>query len=154
MNITIRDAMPADAAVIADFNSRIAVETEDKSLDPRLIGPGVRKILDDSTKGQYWVAEVDGRIVGQIMVTYEWSDWRDGMIWWLQSVYVVKDYRRHGVFSSLYRHVESLARKLPDVCGIRLYVENDNNRAQQTYAALGMIDTNYRVMETMFDPSQ
>jgi len=88
--------------------------------------------------------------VGQLMVTYEWSDWRNGVLWWIQSVYVDKDYRRQGVFSSLYRHVESLAIAESRVCGIRLYVEKENRRAQQTYAMLGMTRPNYVVMESMF----
>jgi ribosomal protein S18 acetylase RimI-like enzyme len=85
------------------------------------------------------------------MVTYEWSDWRDGMIWWIQSVYVHPDYRRQGVFSALYRHVELCAQADPDACGLRLYVAKDNERAQGTYAALGMTETRYRIMEAMFE---
>ena len=107
-------------------------------------------MLADRSKGQYWVAEADGRVVGQIMVTYEWSDWRNGNVWWIQSVYVHGDYRRRGVFSALYRHVESLARQDSHVRGIRLYVEHENTRAQQTYQSLGMKMTDYRVMQTIF----
>ena len=150
MEVTIRDATPSDADTIADFNNRMAEETEGKRLAPHLIENGVRRLLDDSANGRYWVAEADGRRVGQIMVTYEWSDWRDGRIWWIQSVYVHPDARRKGVFSSLYRHVETLAQADPDACGIRLYVDESNTRAQQTYNTLGMIRTNYRIMETMF----
>jgi len=107
-------------------------------------------MLADPAKGRYWVAMADRRVVGQIMVTYEWSDWRNGNIWWIQSVYVHGDYRRSGVFSSLYRHVESLARQIPRVCGIRLYVERGNNRVQRTYQSLGMAMTDYRVMQSIF----
>ena len=96
------------------------------------------------------MAEADGRIVGQIMMTYEWSDWRNGNVWWIQSVYVHGDYRRRGVFSALYRHVESLAQLDPQVCGIRLYVERENGRAQQTYESPGMAMTDHRVMQTIF----
>ena len=109
-----------------------------------------RSRFGDHSKGRYWVAEADGMIVGQIMVTYEWSDWRNGMIWWIQSVYVHGDYRRSGVFSALYRHVETLAKQDPRVCGIRLYVERGNRRAQRTYASLGMVMTDYQVMQTIF----
>ena len=132
MNLLIRDALPDDAKTIADFNSRMALETEGRPLDPVLIDPGVAAILADPDKGRYWVAELDGNIVGQIMVTYEWSDWRNGQLWWIQSVYVDRDYRRKGVFSALYRHVKSLAREDPEVCGMRLYVEKDNKRAMET----------------------
>jgi ribosomal protein S18 acetylase RimI-like enzyme len=127
----------------------MAEETEGRRLDPAVVGPGVAAVLGSPEKGRYWVAETAGVVVGQLMVTYEWSDWRNGLLWWIQSVYVHPDYRRKGVFSSLYRHVESLAADEPAVCGIRLYVENENRRAQQTYAALGMTKPGYVVMESM-----
>ena len=149
-NVSIREATSADAETIADFNSRIAFETEGMRLPPEVVNPGVRALLADESKGRYWVAESDGRVVGQIMVTYEWSDWRNGMIWWIQSVYVHGEYRRSGVFATRYRHVESLARENPQVCGIRLYVERENVRAQRTYESLGMTKTDYRVMQSMF----
>lgn len=151
MNIDIREANPADATAIADFNTRLAAETEDTVLDPGVIGAGVAAALADSAKARYWVAVDDGQVVGQIMVTYEWSDWRNGVLWWIQSVYVADTHRRFGVFSALYRHVESLARQDPAVRGIRLYVENRNRRAQATYEALGMVGDAYRVMEKLFD---
>ena len=151
VNIDIRDANPADAAIIAEFNTRLAAETEDTVLDPAVIDAGVAAALADSNKARYWVAVDDGRVVGQIMVTYEWSDWRNGMLWWIQSVYVAGSHRRLGVFSALYRHVESLARQDPAVRGIRLYVENRNQHAQTTYEALGMVGDAYRVMENLFD---
>jgi ribosomal protein S18 acetylase RimI-like enzyme len=150
LDVSIRDATSADAAIIADFNASLAFESEGMRLDPELVGPGVKALLRDPSKGRYWMAEAAGRIVGQIMVTYEWSDWRNGMIWWIQSVYVHGDYRRSGVFSALYRHVESLARQDAQVCGIRLYVEHENARAQRTYESLGMNMTDYRVMQSMF----
>ncbi|NCF23107.1 MAG: GNAT family N-acetyltransferase [Gammaproteobacteria bacterium] len=150
MDMQIREALESDAGQIAEFNSRLAAETEGIQLLPGVVGPGVEAMLADPSKGRYWVAEGRGRIVGQIMVTYEWSDWRNGMIWWIQSVYVHGEYRRSGVFSALYRHVESLARKDPGVCGIRLYVERENSRARQTYASLGMARTDYRIMQTLF----
>ena len=146
----IREAVPEDAATIASFNSKMAQETEGRALDSALINPGVAAVLGDTGKGCYWVAEADGAIVGQIMITYEWSDWRNGTIWWIQSVFVDEDHRRQGVFSALYRHVEALARDDRDCCGIRLYVERGNSRAQQTYLALGMVKPGYEVMETDF----
>jgi ribosomal protein S18 acetylase RimI-like enzyme len=154
MNYEIRKARPDDAATIAAFNDGIALETEHRSLDPAVVNPGVADILGDATKGQYWVAEKDGMVVGQIMVTYEWSDWRNGTMWWIQSVYVHPDHRRHGVFSSLYRHVESLARQEPKVCGLRLYVEEQNIRAQDTYESLGMVKPGYVVMQMVFGGSE
>ncbi len=150
MNLHVREALPDDAKTIADFNSQMARETEGRPLDPALIDPGVAAILADSNRGRYWVAEVDGKVVGQIMVTYEWSDWRNGQLWWIQSVYVHEDYRRKGVFSALYRHVESLARQDPEICGLRLYVEKGNKRAQETYLKLGMVLPGYQVMEADF----
>ena len=147
MTIQIRNATPADEATLAEFNSRLAAETEDRSLDSALINPGVGAVLNDPAKGRYWVAHDDGLIVGQILVTYEWSDWRNGVFWWIGSVYIHADYRRQGVFSSLYKHVETLAREDEQVCGIRLCVENENVHAQQTYLTLGMREPGYRVME-------
>lgn len=146
MTLKIRDAAPADAATIADFNSQLAAETEDRELDRSLICAVVDALLADSTKGRCWVAEHEGRLVGQIVVTYEWSEWRNGMIWWIQCVYVEQAFRRQGVFSSMYRHVESLARE--DAVGLRLYVDQDNRRAQQTYHALGMVESGYLVMKS------
>ncbi len=143
--------MPSDAETIASYNSKMAEETEGRPLAADVIGPGVAALLSDSKKGRYWVAETDRKLVGQIMVTYEWSDWRNGTLWWIQSVYVHPDFRRRGVYSAMYRHVESLAKASVDACGLRLYVENGNKRAQQTYEALGMVDPNYKVMEAIFE---
>ena len=150
MNVHIREALEGDAQLIAEFNSLLAFETEGERLDADRVGQGVKALLHDPSRGRYWVAEADGRFVGQIMVTYEWSDWRNGMIWWIQSVYVRGDYRRRGVFSALYRYVQTLARQDPKVCGLRLYVERENARALRTYESLGMDMTDYRVMQTMF----
>ena len=150
MSITIRDATPADTEIIAEYNSCISEETEDGPLDRNFIIPGVEAVLADQAKGRYWLAEYDGRPVGQIMVTYEWSDWRNGNLWWIQSVYVHADFRRQGVFSKLYRHVESLARQAGNVAGIRLYVERGNERAQDTYRKMGMTMTGYKVMQSLF----
>jgi ribosomal protein S18 acetylase RimI-like enzyme len=149
MKYEIREASPIDAATIAKFNSRMAEETEGRVLNPDIIGPGVRRLLENADRGRYWVADAGGEIIGQIMVTYEWSDWRNGALWWIQSVFVHPNYRRSGVFTALYRHVESIARE-SDARGLRLYVEENNERAQKTYAALGMMWPNYLVMESIF----
>jgi GNAT superfamily N-acetyltransferase len=150
MKFTLREARRSDADVIAKHNAAMAEETEAKLLDPAIAGPGVKALFGDPSLGRYWVAEANGQVIGQLMVTYEWSDWRNGTIWWIQSVYVRPESRRQGVFSALYRHVELLAAAEPDVIGLRLYVESNNLRAQQTYEALGMVKPGYLVMETLF----
>ncbi len=147
MAITLRAARREDADTIAGFNVAMALETEDKALDTDITTRGVNALLSDPSKGCYWVAEVDGRIVGQLMITYEWSDWRNGVVWWIQSVYIPPDFRRQGVFRQLYEHVRKQVEDDPDACGIRLYVEKDNRRAQATYEALGMSGNKYLVME-------
>src|SRR3970040_1797624 len=125
-SITIRPAAPADGPLIAKFNALMALETEHRTLDQKVLRLGVEAVLGDRSKGIYYVAEIGGTVIGQLMITYEWSDWRNGTFWWIQSVYVRSDSRRNGVFSLLHRHVESIARATPDVCGLRLYVERDN----------------------------
>jgi ribosomal protein S18 acetylase RimI-like enzyme len=150
MDLEIREAVASDAAQIAQYNALLAMESEGTRLAPEVAELGAEAMFADRSRGRYWLAEVDGEVVGQLMLTYEWSDWRNGMVWWIQSVYVHGDFRRRGVFSTLYRHVESLARQEPEVCGLRLYVERDNAHAQSTYEALGMHTTNYLVMQSMF----
>jgi GNAT superfamily N-acetyltransferase len=150
----IRDAVPADRPTIVEFNRRLAVETEGKVLDPAILDRGVARALSDPDILRYWVAELDlpgeTRLVGQTAITREWSDWRDGWIWWLQSVYVVVDFRGKGIFRALYRHIRDTALAERNVIGIRLYVENDNLRAQQTYRALGMKPGGYSVFEDLW----
>lgn len=152
IEITIRDATRDDAQTIADFNCRLAAETEGKQLDPKTVRMGVDGLFEDTRRGRYLVAcASDGQIVGQLMHTFEWSDWRNGDIWWLQSVYVHADFRRQGVFRKLNQHLEQLAESTPGVVGLRLYVEHENARAQETYRSLKFIEPSYRVMEQMFD---
>lgn len=148
--IEIRSASVDDWAVIADFNRRLASETEGKVLRPEIIEAGVRALLSDSRHGRYFLATCGQTIVGQMMHTREWSDWRNGEIWWLQSVYVLPEFRSQGVFRSLYHHIEQLARHSSDVIGVRLYVETHNERAQQAYQRLGFRDASYTVMEQIF----
>ena len=147
MTLTIRRATPADVPVLVAFNTAIAWETEHKRLDPAVLTTGVRAVFDDPARGFYTVAERDGEVVGQMMITYEWSDWRNGWFWWVQSVYVRADARRGGVFRALYRAIEAQAAADPTVIGLRLYFETGNTRAQETYRALGMTDTTYGMME-------
>lgn len=148
--LTIRMATPADIETIAVFNERMAWETESLRLDAARIRSGVQSVLGDESKGFYLVAERDGKVIGQLMVTFEWSDWRNGSFWWIQSVYVHPDYRGQGVYSSLYRHLEAAAHQTEGVCGLRLYVEQENGRAQEVYRRLGMSMTAYRLLETDF----
>lgn len=148
MSWIIRAAAAADAETLADFNCRLAHETEDFELDSATVLKGVRAGLADPHKARYFVAlDPQGGIVGQLMLTREWSDWRNGFLWWIQSVYVREEARQQGVFAALYRHVEDAARADAEAIGIRLYVEQDNARAQRTYERCGMAATPYRVYE-------
>ena len=146
--LSVRSATPDDASIIADFNIRMAMETEALALEQSIIFPGVRAVFDDPSRGQYFVGESGKQVVGCLMITHEWSDWRNGDIWWIQSVYVHADFRRGGVFTALYRHVEREARAAGAV-GIRLYMEEENAVAQATYERMGMHVTHYRVLEKM-----
>ena len=148
--ILIRPSTPADAPVIAGFNTRLAQETEHLQLDPTRLRAGVDAVLADASKGTYWVAEAGGEVVGQLMITSEWSDWRNGSFWWIQSVYVRADWRLRGVFKALYQHVQQQAKSRNDVCGLRLYVERDNQRARQLYQRLGLRPTTYELYEVDF----
>jgi len=145
--VTVRAARPADAPVIADFNRRLAAESEGRELDPQTLDRGVRALLADPARGLYWVAEREGAPVGQCLVTTEWSDWTNGRYWWFQSVYVEPAHRGAGVFRALWDHVESAARRAGDVASLRLYVERDNASARKVYEKLGMAETGYLVYE-------
>ncbi len=143
MAISICLAEPRDAAIIAEFNRRMAWETEQKHLAPPALLAGVNAVIRDPDKGRYYVAWEDDEVAGQAMVTREWSDWRNGWWWWLQSVYVRAESRRRGVFHALYAHILAAARIEPDALGIRLYVEEHNAAAQATYRKLGMQPMTY-----------
>jgi ribosomal protein S18 acetylase RimI-like enzyme len=145
----VRLAHPGDAATIAAYNAAMAWETEGKRLLPEVVGAGVRRLLGEPALGFYLVAEAQGEVVACLMVTTEWSDWRNGRFWWIQSVYVAPGWRRRGVFRALYAQVRAAAAAQPDVCGFRLYVEHDNLGAQATYEKLGMSRTGYRLLEEM-----
>ncbi|MFO1508031.1 MAG: GNAT family N-acetyltransferase [Lysobacterales bacterium] len=143
--VAVRNARVDDAPFLVECNLAMALETERKSLDRGVLTLGVAAVFDDPRHGFYLVAEYGGAPAGCLQVTFEWSDWRNGDWWWLQSVYVVPDARRHGVFRALFAEAEKRARAA-DAVGLRLYVEQGNDRAQRTYAALGLRDEPYRMM--------
>lgn len=144
--ITVRVAGPWDARTIAEFNVAMARETESLELEPATVLRGVEHGIADPANGRYYVATRGQEVVGCLLVTHEWSDWRNGRLWWIQSVYVTPDHRRTGVFRGLYDHVRAEA-IAAGVIGLRLYVEQENQRAQETYHNLGMSLTHYRIME-------
>lgn len=147
---TTRPATPDDASTIARYNQAMAQETEGKTLGLDTLGPGVQRVFDEPAHGRYLVAQSDqGEVVGCLMITYEWSDWRNAQVWWVQSVYVHPEHRRQGIFKMLYEAVRNLGEQTGGVCGYRLYVERDNTRAQQTYEGLGMKKTPYLMYEDL-----
>lgn len=148
----IARAHAGDLLALIDFNQAMAFETEGRRLDRGTLTHGVKRVLDDDTKGFYLVAKRRGRdgarvVVGQLMVTLEWSDWRNGTFWWIQSVYVAPDARGQGVYRALHETVRALAHDDGHVCGLRLYVEHDNTGAQETYRKVGMRASHYRMFE-------
>lgn len=149
-SIAVGRAATEDVAAIAQFNIAMAAETEDLALDPQTVHAGVAAVVSDNRRGFYLVARSDGKAVGSLMITYEWSDWRNGNLWWIQSVYVVPSARKQGIFRLLYDNVISLAKQDGDTAGVRLYVEKDNRGAQEVYRKLGMSETAYRVFEIIF----
>jgi GNAT superfamily N-acetyltransferase len=144
---TVRPATVADAPLLEEFNCRLAPETEGKSLDPEVVHKGVAAGLADPNKAEYFVAEESGRVIGMVLLTREWSDWRNGWLWWIQSVYVRQEARRRGVFRTLYDHVYQLAVADPTVIGLRLYMEENNHVAARTYRGVGMEPAGYVVFQ-------
>ena len=147
--VLVRQAAKEDWEVIAGFNKAMALETEGKELAEEAVTDGTKGLLENRDYGFYVVAENGGEVVGSLMVTFEWSDWRNGVFWWVQSVYVKPEYRKGGVFRKLYEYVRRAASEREDVCGLRLYVEKDNERAQAVYDRLGMEKTNYLLYEDL-----
>jgi len=145
--ISVRAAHADDVALMAEWAQAMAFETEQKHLDPDTITRGLREGVADPQRSRYFIAEIAGEPVGTLMFTFEWSDWRCAWWWWLQSVYVPPAHRRKGVYRAMYEHVQALAKQSPEVCGLRLYVERDNIRAQRTYESLGMNDAGYWMFE-------
>jgi ribosomal protein S18 acetylase RimI-like enzyme len=147
MDIKIRTALIGDLDALVNFNQSMARETENKELDSKVLESGVAALINDRNKGFYLVAEQDSQVVGSLMVTNEWSDWRNAVFWWIQSVYILPQYRRKGLYAMLYEEVKLLAKQDGNVCGWRLYVEKDNIIAQMTYKALGMNESHYLMFE-------
>ncbi len=145
--IHIRPARQEDVSLMARWAEAMALESEDAVLQPGIVQRGIQRALEDPARGRYFMAEIAGEPVGTLMLTYEWSDWRDAWWWWIQSVYVATGHRRRGVYRALYAHVRALAEADPEVCGLRLYVERENTNARRTYEFLGMADTGYRMYE-------
>lgn len=147
--VKVRPATLADLEFLVSGNLEMALETEKLTLDEDVVRAGVRALLEGRQPGRYYVAEVDGFGAGQLLVTFEWSDWRNKVVWWVQSVYTVPETRKKGVYRALYTHVRNEA-KAAGAGGLRLYVDTRNTRAQQVYATLGMNGDHYRVFEDMF----
>lgn len=152
MSLSIRQAAPEDRDRIVLFNQAMARETEGRILERDVLTRGVEAMLGDPQRGRYFVAEDEDGIVGQLAVTTEWSDWRNGDIWWIQSVYVSREHRRRGVYRQLHLHVRDMARAA-GVIGLRLYVEGDNEAARTAYASLGMHPSTYVMYEEFWPGS-
>ncbi len=148
--IIVRNANRCDIGLLVRFNQAMAIETEDKQLEVQVLSAGINAVFDDTARGFYLAAEIGGVVVGSLLITYEWSDWRNGVFWWVQSVYVEKEYRRRGVFRAMYKEIRQRAIETDGVCGCRLYVERENVRAQSTYLELGFEQTPYILFEDEF----
>lgn len=148
--VQVRTARWSDLNTVVEFNAFMALETESKQLDPDTVRAGVAAVLQRPDLGFYLIAEIDGNVAGQLLITNEWSDWRNSFFWWIQSVYVAPDYRRQGVYRALDAYVRSVALKRGDVCGVRLYVERNNHTAQMAYRNLGMSQSSYDMYEIEF----
>lgn len=150
--MNIRLASVDDADPLIEFNQAMALETEGKRLDGDVLRAGVEAVFGDEKKGFYVVAESDGHIVGGLMVTYEWSDWRNGWFWWIQSVYILPEARGQRLYSEMYDFVKTRAGENGNVCGFRLYVETDNVHAQRVYETVGMERSHYLMYEELSEP--
>jgi len=149
MGLLIREAKKSDCSRIVEFQMAMALETESLELDRDVLSLGVNAVLEDSSKARYFIAEEEGSSIGMLMITLEWSDWRNGWVWWIQSVYTAPEYRGRGVYKLLYQHVKSLVRNSDNIRGIRLYVDKRNVTAQKVYDALGMNGSHYSTYEWM-----
>ena len=148
--ISIREGSISDTPTIAKFQTQMALETESKILKESTIRQGVESVLKCPNKGFYIIAETDSQIIGSLLVTFEWSDWRNGWFFWIQSVFVDAKYRRQGVYRVMHSEVIRRTKASGNCCGIRLYVEKDNRNAQKVYKTLGMYETDYYLYEEEF----
>ena len=149
MEITYRQGLPTDAEAIVAFQIAMAHETEDLALNEEICTRGVHAVFERADLGKYYVAEQDGKVIGSLMITYEWSDWRNGMVWWIQSVYISPAVRQQGIYAGLYAHIKNIVQADEKLRGIRLYVDERNQHAQKVYTRLGMNGEHYRVFEWM-----
>ena len=147
--IEIRRGRRQDAPYIIDFQIRMAKEAEDLTLDRPIVEKGVQAVFDDPHKGAYWIAELDGEVAGCLLTVPEWSDWRNGTVLWIHSVYVIPSARRRGIFRMMYENLKTTVEQSADLRGLRLYVERENERAQKTYHAMGMDGNHYKLFEWM-----
>ncbi|MCF8303200.1 MAG: GNAT family N-acetyltransferase [Bacteroidales bacterium] len=147
--IKIMEALPDEWKVITDFQQKMALETENISLDAETVKKGVQQVFTDHSKGRYYLAKHDGEVVASMLTTFEWSDWRNGTVLWLQSVYVLPDYRKKGIFRMMYHHIKQKVENTESLVGIRLYVDKTNKVAQKVYESLGMSGDHYQLFEWM-----
>ncbi len=150
MRLSVRPAVRRDIDRIVEFNLAMARESEDKGLDAETLRAGVAAVLAEPANGFYLMAEADGQPAGSLMVTTEWSDWRNGRFWWIQSVFVAPAFRRQGIYTRMHDWVRRTAQADGQCCGLRLYVEKNNAGAQATYSSLGMAPTHYDLFEEAF----
>jgi ribosomal protein S18 acetylase RimI-like enzyme len=149
MGILIREANINDHNAIVEFQFAMAQETEGLQLDKKVLSKGVLSVFEDNNKAKYFVADSEGEAVGMLMITFEWSDWRNGIVWWIQSVYTKPGYRKMGIYKMLYGFVKEIVEKSDNIRGLRLYVDKRNIRAQQVYESLGMNGEHYTTYEWM-----
>ncbi len=145
--IIVEEAITKHAGGVVEFQMAMALETENLRLDRNLVEKGVKAVFDDVAKGKYYVAQDDDKLIASLMITYEWSDWRNGNVYWIQSVYVLPEYRGKGVFKEMYLHIKDSVKNTPGLSGIRLYVDKNNHRAQKVYNKIGMDGSHYQLFE-------
>lgn len=147
--MNIRAAQISDLEQLVDFQITMALESENLHLDKDILQQGILSVLNDKTKGSYFVVEDENNLIASLLITYEWSDWRNKIVWWIQSVFVVPEFRQKGVFKKLYNHIQAIVENDDTICGLRLYVDKQNIRAQNVYRNIGMNGEHYQVFEWM-----
>ncbi len=143
----IRKAKPSELGILVSFQQKMALETENLELDSDMLHKGVQAVFDDENKGIYYVAVESNEVIASLMITYEWSDWRNGQVYWIQSVFVLPEHRGKGVYKQMYLHLKKIVDETPEILGLRLYVEKDNINAQKVYSKLGMDGEHYKMFE-------